>query len=139
MTREEVKELLKSVRAKKSRLLALQEYINEYRALMSGKGGGGNTSERVSVSTGNSVEERYVKCIDRITHLQNIYDNLFDEMCREEDQLAELMQHLSPTEYEVILNRYLRGIPRKKCAEIMNYSEEGICRIQQRAFKKMAQ
>lgn len=137
MTYEEIKELLRNVRSKKSRLKAIQTYINEEQELMRGVRGMDFDSTRVVTTPINHNEERYVKHLDRILKWQELYDTLFDEMCREEDLLSELMKVLSPTEYEVILNRYMAGISRKKTAEIMNITEDGIKKSQSRAIKKM--
>lgn len=138
MTYEEIKELLKSVRSKKSRLKAIQFYITEERELLSGVRGMDFDATRVVTTPQNANEERYAMHLDRLVKWQEIYDALFDEMCREEDLLSELMKVLSPTEYEVILNRYMAGISRKKTAEIMNYEEDGIKTIQKRAIRKMS-
>lgn len=138
MTEDEVKKLLKSVRAKQSRLLAMQRYINEQLALMGGVRAVDYSAAPVQGSGDNQTEARYIKHSDHLQKIQSIYDKLFDEMCAEEDDLAERMQALSPTEYEVILNRYMRGISVRKTADLMSYSEDGIYRVQQRAFKKMS-
>lgn len=138
MTYNEVQNLLKNVRSKKSRLKALQSYIAEERALIEGVGAVNSDNLGVVSSVQNGTEERYIKHMDRLTRLQARFDELFDEMCAEEDKLAELMQRLSPTEYEVILNRYLRGLSRYRTARIMNYSDEGIKTIQERAITKMS-
>lgn len=138
MTVEEVKELLKSVRSKKSRLLSLQRYINEERSLMGGVSAVDYGKNPVQGSGGNGVEERYIKHADRIAKAQSIYDRLFDEMCAEEDELGRRMERLDLTEYEVILNRYMRGISVRRVADIMGYTEENIYPIQRRAFRKMS-
>lgn len=138
MTEIEVKQLLKSVRSKKSRLLSLQRYINEERSLMGGVSAVDYGKERVQGSGGNGVEERYIKHADRIAKAQKLYDKLFDEMCAEEDELGRRMERLTPTEYEVILNRYMRGISVRRTADIMGYEPTSIYPIQRRAFCKMA-
>lgn len=138
MTSEEIKELLKNVRSKKSRLKALQSYIDEQRALIENVGAVNSDSLGVVSSAQNGTEERYAKHMDRLVQLQSRFDTLFDEMCEEEDKLNELMQRLSPTEYEVILNRYLRGMSRIRTAQIMGYSEDGLKDVQKRAIKKMS-
>ena len=137
MTYNEILNLCKSVCSKKSRLKALQSYIGEERALIENVGAVNSDSLGVVSSAQNGTEERYAKHMDRLVQLQSRFDALFDEMCEEEDKLNELMQRLSPTEYEVILNRYLRGMSVLKTARIMDYSEGGIKHIQERAFKKM--
>lgn len=139
MTPDDIKKLLKSVRAKKSRLIALQEYISEELALMSGVGAVDYSKIPVQGSGGNGTEERYAKHADRLARIQSVYDELFDEMCAEEDELVRRMEALDPTEYEVVLNRYMRGISVRKTADIMGYSEDGIYRVQQRAFKKLSE
>lgn len=138
MTSEEIKELLKNVRSKKSRLKALQSYIDEQRALIENVGAVNSDSLGVVSSAQNGTEERYAKHMDRLVQLQSRFDTLFDEMCEEEDKLNELMQRLPPTEYEVILNRYLRGMSRIRTAQIMGYSEDGLKDVQKRAIKKMS-
>lgn len=138
MTYEEIKDLLKSVRSKKSRLLAMQEYIAEERQLMLGVNSPQFDGVAVMHSQENGPEERVIKFIDRLNKWKERYDKLFEEMCAEEDLLCELMQKLSPDEYEVILNRYLQGFSRRKTADLMGFTEDGIKSIQRRAFKKMS-
>lgn len=138
MTNEEIKNLLRNVRSKKSRLKALRAYIDEERALIEGVGAVGYDSLGVVSSVQNGTEERYIKHLDRLKELQMRFDTLFDEMCAEEDRLCELMQGLSPTEYEVILNLYMRGLPRRKTARIMHYSEDNIKYLRSQAIKKMS-
>lgn len=137
MTVDEVKELLKNLRSKKRRLMALQEYIASERSLLLTVSNLDNSSTPVKTSQVNGVEKRYVSHIDRIRKWEMIYDDLFTEMCKDEDKLASAMQNLSPTEYEVILNRYLLGLSRKKAADLMNYTEDGIKSATYRAIKKM--
>ena len=137
MTYEEVKNLLKNIRGKKSRLKALKSYIDEERALIEGIGAVSYDKVAVKTSQNNSTEERYIKYLDRLKDLQNRFDVLMDDMCQEEDIINDLMKRLSPTEYEVILNRYLRGLSVNKTARIMNYSVDGIYDIQERSIKKM--
>lgn len=138
MTYNEVLNLCKSVRSKKSRLKAIQLYVAEERALIENVGAVNSDSLGVVSSAQNGTEERYTMHMDRLIQLQSRFDALFDEMCAEEDNLAELMKCLSPTEYEVILNRYLRGLSRLRTAQIMGYSEDGLKDIQKRAIKKMS-
>ena len=138
MTGEEIKNLLRTVRSKKSRLKALRAYIDEERALIEGVGAVEYDSRGVVSSVQNETEKRYVRHLSRLNQLEERFDILFDEMCAEEDRLCELMQGLSPTEYEVILNLYLRGLPRRKTARIMGYTEDGIKDIRKRFIKKMS-
>lgn len=138
MTEIEVKQLLKSVRSKKSRLLSLQRYINEERSLMGGVSAVDYGKNPVQGSGGNGVEERYIKHADRIAKAQKLYDKLFDEMCEEEDELGRRMERLTPTEYEVILNRYMRGISARGVSLIFPYSEANIYKIQSKAIRKMS-
>lgn len=139
MTYDEIKCLLKSVRSKKSRLLALQSYINEERQLMLGVTSPQFDGVVITHSKSNVTEERMAKYIDRYNKWKELYDQLFDEMCTEEDKLAEMMKILSPKEYEVILNRYLKGLTVRKTASIMHYEEDTIRQICYRAVKKMTQ
>lgn len=137
MTYDEVKGLLISVRSKKSRLVRLQSYIYEERALLTNPGGQNFTTPAVTGSQENGIEKLYTAHLDTIRKWEGIYDNLFVEMCAEEDKLAEAMKSLSPVEYEVILNRYLLGVSRRKTADLMGYSEDGIKTVTRRALKKM--
>ena len=138
MSVDAVKCLLRNLKAKKSRLLALQNYINECYALMSGVSAVDYSKTPTRGNAANATENRYISHADHLARIQKMYDELFDAMCAEEDKLAECMHTLSPTEYEVILNRYMRGISVRKTANIMGYSEEGIFKIQQKAFKKIS-
>ncbi len=138
MKYKEIQELLQKVRSKKSRLKALQSHISEEYALLTGIAG--KTSENINViaTLDNKVEERYTRHIDRLNALQTLFEQLFEETCQEEDLLGELMKKLTPTEYEVILNRYMLGISRRRTANLMKYTEDGIKTIQKRALKKMS-
>ncbi len=138
MTYEEVKNLLRNVRSKKSMLSALQSHIAEERALIENIGAVRYDSLRVKSSPINGTEERYTKYMDKLRELQDRFDKLAGDMCEEEDKLAKLMERLSPIEYEVILNRYLRGLSRYETAKLMDYSDDGIKSAQRRALRKMS-
>ncbi len=138
MTYEEVKALLHNIRSKKSRLKAIKIYIAEERALMDGIGALDYKNIKVLSSPRNNTEERYIRHLERINNLQKRFDILFEKMCAEEEVISTLMDKLSPTEYEVILNRYLRGLSRRATANLMGYSEDGLKDIQSRAIKKMS-
>lgn len=138
MTYEEIKSMLKNIRGKKARLKSLQLYISEERALIEGVSAINYDKLTVKTSQGNGTEERYIKYLDRLKDLQDRFDALMDDMCKEEDIINDLMKALSPTEYEVILNRYFRGLSVSKTARIMNYSIDGIKDLQSRAIKKMS-
>lgn len=137
MTYEEVKSLFKNIHGKQARLEAMLTYINDRLALMQGVGAVNYDRVTVNSSPGNSTEERYIREIDRLKELQKRYDILHEDMCNDEKLIFDLMQLLSPTEYEVILNRYLRGLGAKKVAKLMGYSLDGLYDIQARAIKKM--
>lgn len=117
---------------------ALQAYINKERALVGGVGAVNYDKVSVDSSSGNSTEERYIKEMDRLKDLQQRYDLLYDDLCQDEEKIFNLMKMLSPTEYEVILNRFLRGLTRVKTACLMNYSEDNIKHLQNQAIKKMS-
>ena len=141
MTVEKVKRRLKSVRGLRVRLLTLQRMIDELADEMSGVGAVDYSKVKVKSSPGNSMENRYIRLADRIKALQDEYDTLFDELCAVEDDLGERMKRLSPTEYQVIYERYLKGIRPfsiRKAADKFGYTYESLQKLQQRAFKKMA-
>lgn len=138
MTYDEVSDLLRSVRSMKSQLVAMQAYIDEVRHSMLGVTAQQFDDVAVVHSPTNSTEERVFKYLERYKKWEERYDKLFEEMCFEEDKLCEMMKCLSPTEYEVILNLYLRGLPRLKVADIMNYTEDGIKSVRKRAIRKMS-
>ena len=138
---EKVKRRLKSVRDLKVRLLALQRRIDELADEMSGVGAVDYSKVKVKSSPGNSTENRYIKLADRLKDLQNQYNTLFDELNAVEDDLGERMKRLNPTEYQVIYERYLKGIRPfsiRKAADKFGYTYESLQKLQQRAFKKMA-
>lgn len=137
MTYEEVKELLKSVRSKKRRLLQLKEYISSERALLTTPGSQKLSEPTVMGSQDNGIEKLYAAHMDTIRKWEDVYNDLFSEMCIEEDKLSVAMQTLSPVEFEVILNRYMLGFSRRKTADTMGYSEDGIKTVIRRAMKKM--
>lgn len=137
MTYKEVKNLLKSVLSKKSRLLSLKDYIAEERQLVLGVSSPQFDNVSVSHSQENGPEERIVKYIDRYNKWKERYDKLFEELCAEEDKLCVMMEKLSPVEYEVILNRYLKGLSIRKTANLMNYEENTVKSTCQRAIRKM--
>ena len=137
MTYEEVKNLLKNIRGKQARLKAVLSYINERRALIEGVGAVNYEKVSVKSSPGNSTEERYVREMDRLKDLQQRYDILHEDLCKDEELIFELLQRLSPTEYEVVMNRYLRGLTIRQTAKLMNYQEDSIKQICRRAIQKM--
>ena len=138
MTYEEVKNLLKSVRSKKSRLLSMQAYIAEVRQIMLGVTSPQLDGVAVAHSQNNCPEERIIRYMDRYNKWKELYDKLFDEMCAEEDKLCEMMRTLSPTEYDIILNRYLMGFSVRKTANLMSYEEQTVKNMCRTAIKKMA-
>lgn len=138
MTYSEVQSLFKNLRGKKSRLETLLLYINGRRSLMDGVGAVNYDKVSVDSSPGNSTEERYIKEMDRLKDLQKHYDLLYDDFCKDEELAFNLMRKLSPTEYEVILHRFLEGMSRYKVAMSMNYSEDNIKYLQREAIKKMS-
>ncbi len=138
MTYKEVHSLLKNFDGKKSRLKSMLSFITERRTLIEGVGAVNYDNVSVVSSPGNSTEERYIKELDRLKDLQQRYDLLYDDLCQDEERIFNLMQRLSATEYEVILNRYLRGLTRLRTAQIMGYSVDGLKDIQKRALKKMS-
>ena len=141
MTVEKVKRRLKSARGLRVRLLTLQRMIDELADEMSGVGAVDYSKVKVKSSPGNSTESRYIKLADRLKDLQNQYNTLFDELNAVEDDLGERMKRLNPTEYQVIYERYLKGIRPfsiRKAADKFGYTEDAIKAIQRRSFKKMA-
>ena len=140
MTVEAVKRKLKSVRSLKVRLLALQQRMDELSKEIDGISAVDYSKERVKSSNGNSVEDRYIRRVDRLRSLQDEYNAIFCEFCAVEDELGERMKRLNPTEYEVINLRYIKDLhpmPIMRLADKLGYTYESIQKIQQRAFKKM--
>lgn len=141
MTTEAVKRKLKSVRNLKVRLMALQQQIDELADEISGVGAVDYSKIKVKSSQWNATESRYVKSVDRIMELQQEYETLFDDLCAVEDDLGEMMKRLNPSEYEVIFERYIKGIRPvsiRHVADKFGYTDDGIKTLQKRAFKKMA-
>lgn len=141
MTVESVKIKLKSVRNLKVRLMALQQRINELAAEIDGVSAVDYSKQKIKGSNGNYVEDLYIKRADRLKALQDEYNLLFDDLCALEDELGERMKRLNPTEYQVIYERYMKGIrllSLNGAVSKFGYSLDGIKTIQKRAFKKMA-
>lgn len=143
MTVETVKRKLKSVRNLKVRLMALQQRIDELAEEIDGVSAVDYSKEKIKSSNGNSVEERYVRRIDRLKDLKSEYDLIFNDLCAVEDELGERMKRLNPTEYNIIYERFLHGI-RTVSIKAMSrklgegYSVDMVKKAQQRAFKKMS-
>ena len=141
MTVETVKRKLKSVRNLKVRLMALEQRINEIDEEIDGVSAVDYGKEKVKSSNGNAIESRYIRQMDRLKDLQCEYDAIFNDLCAVEDELGERMKRLNPTEYQVVYERYMKGIrllPLNGAAKKFGYSLDGIKTIQKRAFKKMA-
>ncbi len=138
MTYKEVQSLLQNLKGKKARLKAMQSYINKEREQLEGVSAVKYDKLVVKASQCNGTEARYIKCIDRLNDLVNRYDELTEDLHNDENSIFNLMQKLSPTEYEVILNRFLRGLTCTKTARIMGYSIDGIKDAQTRAIRKMS-
>lgn len=139
MTYEEIKNKLRNLQSKKNCLCSLLAYIDERRMQVTGLSAVNYEKLVVENSPGNCSEDRYIKFIDWLNDLQERYEALIEDMRREEEQLNQLMQKLTPTEYEVILNRFFRGLSVAKTARIMNYSIDGVKDAQSRAIKKMSE
>lgn len=138
MTYGKVKNMLQNVKGKRSRLKALEGYIREERAFLEGISAVRYDKVTVDCSPGNSNEERFTRYMDRLNELEKRFDMLMEDMNNEEKLIDTLMQKLTPTEYEVILNRYLRGLSRAKTARLMKYSPDNIKYLQTQAIKKMS-
>lgn len=142
MTAEKIKRKLKNVRALKLRMFELQQRINELEEDIAGLTAVDYSKNKIKSSSRNYIEERYVKRADRLRSLQEEYDSIFKELCDLEDELGKRMKALNPGEYEVIRRRFLTGlIPVSigKVANALGYTYESVQKIQQRAFKKMAE
>lgn len=143
MTVETVKRKLKSVRYLKVRLMALQQRINELAEEIDEVSAVDYSKEKVKSSGGNSVEERYIRRIDRLKDLQSEYDSIFNDLCAVEDELGERMKRLNPSEYKIIYERYIHGVHPVSIRSMAHklgrgYSEDMVKKAQQRAFKKMS-
>ncbi len=138
MTYKEVQSLLQNLKGKKARLKAMQMYINKEREQLEGVSAVKYDKLIVKASQCNGTEARYIKSMDRLNDLENRYDDLMEDLHNDEKLIFRLMESLSPTEYEVILNRFLRGLSRLKTARIMNFSVDGIKDAQARAIKNMS-
>ncbi len=138
MTYKEIMSKLKNFQSKKSRLKSLRAYIDDEKATMPDAGAVAYDKVVVDSSPRNSIETRYAVYFDRINALEERYAALMRDMSEDEEMLNTLMLKLTPTEYEVILNRFMRGLSRAKTARIMKYSPDGLKDIQQRAIKKMS-
>ena len=144
MTEELVKRKLKSVRNLKVRLMALQQRIEELAAETEGVSAVDYSKDKVQASNGNSVEDRYIRRVDRLKILQDEYNAIFEDLCAVEDELGERMKRLNPTEYKIIYERYIYGVYPVSIRSMAHklgkgYSEDMVKKAQQRAFKKMAE
>lgn len=137
MTYDEIKNLLEDVRKKKAQLVVIEAYMEEERDKMKGLSSLKYDNVSVVHSQMNGTEERMVKCLDRYKKWEERHDKLFEEMCAEEDLLCIMMQILSPTEYEILLNLYMKGLSIKKTAKLMHFEYDSIRQACYRAIKKM--
>lgn len=143
MTVETVKKKLKSVRYLKVRLMALQQRINELEEEIDEVSAVDYSKEKIKSSNVNSVENRYIRRIDRLKDLQDEYDSIFNDLCAVEDELGERMKRLNPSEFKIIYERYIHGVHPVSIRSIVHklgsgYSEDMVKKAQQRAFKKMS-
>lgn len=141
MTVDKIKRKLNGVATLKVRLLALKQKIEEITYDLEGVGAINLGGTKIKPTQENFIEGRYIKYLDRLKTLQNEYNLVFSNLCQEEDELNERMMRLNPTEHDVIYIRYLKGIksiPIMRVADKFGYTYESIQKIQQRAFKKMA-
>lgn len=137
MTYKEVQNILQNIRGKKHRVDSLGALIRKEREQLEGVSAVKYDKLTVKSSQDNGTESRYVKSMDRINDLERHYDDLIHDVHNDEKMIFQLMEKLSPTEYEVILNRFLRGLSRVKTARLMNYSEDNVKHLQRQALKKM--
>lgn len=145
MTVEQVKRKLHSVRNLKVRLMALQQRIDELAEEIDGISAVDYGKVKVKSSKSNSVENRYIKRVDRLNNLRAEYDSIFNELSAVEDELGERMKRLNPTEYKIIYERFIHGIYpvsiQKMAQRLGNGKGCGVDMVkkaQQRAFRKMA-
>lgn len=138
MTYKEIQNILQNICGKKHRVDSLGVLIRKEREQLEGVSAVKYDKLTVKSSQDNGTETRYVKSMDRINDLERHYDDLMEDIHNDEKRIFHLMQKLSPTEYEVILNRFLNGFSRPKIARIMNYTVDGVKDIQSRAIRKMS-
>lgn len=138
MTYSEVKNILQNIRGKKRRVKALRDYIRKEREALDGVSAVKYDNLAVKSSSDNGTEVRYIKSLDRLNDLEKHYDDLNEDIHNDENLIFRLMESLSPTEYEVILHRFLEGLTVNRTANVMHYQPDGIKDAQTRAIKKMS-
>lgn len=138
MTYSEVKNILQNIRGKKRRVKALRDYIRKEREALDGVSAVKYDNLAVKSSSDNGTEVRYIKSLDRLNDLEKHYDDLNEDIHNDENLIFRLMESLSPTEYEVILHRFLEGLTVNRTANVMYYQPDGIKDAQTRAIKKMS-
>lgn len=137
MIYSEVQNMLQNIRGKKRRVEALGDYIRKVREELDGVSAVNYDKLVVKSAQDNGTEARYIKALDRLNDLEKHYEDLNEDIHNDENIIFRLMERLSPTEYEVILHRFLNGFSRVKTARLMNYSEDNVKHLQRQALKKM--
>lgn len=137
MTYSEIQNILQNIRGKKRRVETLRVYIRKEREEYDGVLAVNYNKLVVNSSQDNGTEARFIKSLDRLNDLEKHYDNLMEDIHNDENIIFRVMERLSPTEYEVIFNRFLNGFSRAKTARLMKYSIDNIKHLQQQAIKKM--
>lgn len=138
MTYLEVQNVLQNIRGKKRRVKAVGDYIRRAREELDGVSAVNYDKLVVKSAQDNGTEARYIKALDRLNDLEKHYDDLNEDIHNDENLIFRLMERLSPTEYEVILHRFLEGLTVNRTARVMHYQPDGIKDAQTRAIKKMS-
>ena len=125
MTYEETKKMLKSLYSKKRLLRSLERQIAEERRSISVTAVD-YSKDHVKGGVPTSQQQRYMEHIER---LQDRFEKLLDEMFAIEDMLAEHLGDLTETEQTIVVERYMHGKSWKSLEKELNYSLDGILRI----------
>lgn len=139
MTKKEIIKKLESLRGMRKRLLSMKIYKEEEREIYTGLKATQYDKIAVKSSKGNSVEENTHRYLEAAQKVEERYNTLLDEYIAIEDEIAEKMRCLNPTEYEVILNYYMMSGKKtaREIGDIMGLSEDRVKHIAMEARKKM--
>ena len=136
MTEQEILRTLELLKAKRVKIIELQERIKAEAAIKDGLTGIAYSSPKLSGGTFITPQERYC---ERIEHLQGVYNRIYSEYEKMANPILDRMKRLQPTQWQVLINRFFRGMSVKRTAEVMCFSAYNVSIEQKEAVKKLSE
>lgn len=135
MTYKQVNELLQTLRAKRSRADRIIELMKK----LESDAGAIGSALAPKVPTGNNVDSKVERLAIKIAETMEQYRKALEEYYAIEDKLTEVIEkELTGEERDIIVSHYILGVPFRKLAADMNYSERMLFYKLENAKRKIA-